>query len=489
VTFALAANALGWIGFGPSETGSMIGGNPCVVMEETFGSGKIEAYSMHSSEFTKPTMNQENKCVLLDFAQVNGETYAKVMRPLRGCRPEDLDIHPEWDMRYIAAWGTAGGMTLAYHSGRRAMTEFNAVYGPGPDYELPPDALSFEAVNGEFIMPAHRDVYFCRGLTLPNDRRFHIVMTEPVLASDEISPAQHHHFNLFACPHGLPPAYRDGETKQCNSATGLPPVGCFQFFTTWLSGQKNVWFMDGALPMGDNGTDGAALYVIAQGHIDNSDMQGGRVVPPWGLRLWYTPTLLPVEAGSIGLVAGLPIPQGIQPGIASYTLGGECPPGCTDTWPAEGVTVTSVAPHMHWHGKGISFRVLRREGLKWVEQPLLHQLLHWDSNFQGVRVRQPFKLLPGDRLVINCIYSTLNRTEPLRNGEGYEDEMCMSSILIHPRQKLTSCAQYPGQADPAYPTFENPIVVCGLSDQPLEVAIVRDYDVVPLPEPPNNCQA
>eukprot|EP00004_Rigifila_ramosa_P021132 TRINITY_DN5566_c0_g1_i1.p1 TRINITY_DN5566_c0_g1~~TRINITY_DN5566_c0_g1_i1.p1 ORF type:complete len:536 (-),score=91.81 TRINITY_DN5566_c0_g1_i1:57-1445(-) len=454
----------------------MIGGNPCIVREEPLGSGIMRAFATHSETFSTPVMNEVQNCELLEYNRISGESWAKFRRPLIGCKPDDCDIVEDWDMRYIAAWGD--DQVFSYHAERRAMTEFNAVLGPPPSYTLPDDAVPFDAVLGEHAMPEYRDIYMCRGMSFPADRRYHIVLSEPVLHIDDISPAAHHHFNIFACPFGIPPDYQDGQTRPCNSAVGLPPVGCFQFFTTWLAGQGPLWFMEAGMPIGTG--EGAVMHVVIQGHVDNPSGAGGWTVPPWGLRLWYTPTLRPIESGNMGLVVGLPFENGgIQPGIPAYHLFGECASGCTGggSIPPEGITVTGIAPHAHYHAKSIWVQLVRQDNAtgEWAEVARLHHLRYWDANFQGMRARQPLKVLPGDRIVMNCIYDTTTREDPLGNGEGYEDEMCMFSMNYYPLTPMASCLEYPGD------------IGISLCDAEPYVSLAPELPFTSLPDPPNVC--
>eukprot|EP00004_Rigifila_ramosa_P024051 TRINITY_DN686_c1_g2_i2.p1 TRINITY_DN686_c1_g2~~TRINITY_DN686_c1_g2_i2.p1 ORF type:complete len:542 (+),score=100.95 TRINITY_DN686_c1_g2_i2:35-1627(+) len=469
VIFAVAVPQDGWIGFGPSDTGNMNGGNPCVIREEPVGSGNIVAFAMHSVEHDTPILNADQNCQLLEYNRANGETYAKFTRPLLGCRPDDLDIVSEWEMRYIAAWGDS--QDFYYHAERRAITAFNAVVGPGPDYELPDDAVAFDVTLEEFSMPAERNVYYCRSLRLPNEQRYHVVMTEPILFTEQISPAAHHHFNVFVCNRqwGIPPDWADGKNREC----GLPPPGCFQFFTTWLSGQGKQWYMDAPLPIGAG--DGAAWEIIVQGHIDNPLETPGVFVPPWGMRFWYTPTLRPIESGDWGMIAGLPF-NGIAPGLPATHVFGDCAPGCTASFPETGITITAVAPHAHYHAFKIWFQHIRYDAQRdeWVELPVLHSLEHWDANMQGARPREPVIVLPRDRLRINCVYDTTDRKDPLYGGEGYEDEMCQASITYYPRVDVSGCI------------CQEPFDV-SFCDVPPFFARIDNFTYVPLPEKPNHC--
>jgi hypothetical protein len=65
VDFAITARAEGWIGWGPTDTGGMMGGNPCVVQEI---GGVMTAVAMHSLEMGRPIVNKDQNCELLDYS-------------------------------------------------------------------------------------------------------------------------------------------------------------------------------------------------------------------------------------------------------------------------------------------------------------------------------------------------------------------------------------------------------------------------------------
>eukprot|EP01083_Nonionella_stella_P051760 137432_1 len=48
------------------------------------------------------------------------------------------------------------------------------------------------------------------------------------------------------------------------------------------------------------------------------------------------------------------------------------------------------------------------------------------------------KLLPGDDLIIECQYSSLDRSTITFGGKTTQDEMCMAFVFVYPRPKLTN---------------------------------------------------
>jgi hypothetical protein len=495
-TFAMTAHTEGWIGFGPTETGGMIGGNPCVVMEVD---GVAEAIAMHSMEFTRPTVNADQNCELLEYESGNGETYAKIRRPLNGCAPEDIEIHDRWEKRYFAAWGDSH--QFSYHGDKRAYLERDIFNGALPDQELPDDAFYIDVFLDETELPAQRDIYYAKAWKMPDDRRYHVLGAQPMLDPETILPAMYHHYIAYQCPGDqFPLGYEEGE-QIMDSFMKNP---CLQFWTGWAIGQGDIWMGDTAdgeglgMAVGDGVDSNAPVYFMLEAHVDNVYETVGLRSPAWGMRLWFTAELQPVESGVIGLAVLLPILRGIGTGFSAYKLTGECPTGCTNQhFPEDGITIQSVAPHMHYAGRGMTVKVIRDRNngnrpnqQDWAQTDEMIELLHWDANWQGIirhNPNKPVKVYPGDRIETTCIYNTEDRDRPVRNGEGFLDEMCIPFVQYYPAMNIGWCASLGDNNE----TGAGALCNAGIGDNPALPfgANLRPQAYEPMEEVPNNCAA
>eukprot|EP00732_Lithocolla_globosa_P000657 Lithocolla_globosa_v1_NODE_242_length_4902_cov_29.482773.p2 type:complete len:568 gc:universal NODE_242_length_4902_cov_29.482773:4760-3057(-) len=424
----------GWLGFGPSEVGSMIGGNMCVVLEEA---GEMHAYAYHSRSFSTPQLNQDQNCRLLDYGRLGNESWAIFSRPLLGCRPEDIDIIPGFEKRYIAAFGSSA--RFSYHGETQRTTYPMDVFaGPPPDvYDmLPEDAIVMDVMTNDDVMPPQRNNYICRGFELPHDQRYHLLAYEPILP--DLSPPgnynDYHHNNLFTCI-DMPEEYKDGQNHPCI-------YGCnVLFWIGWAVGQRIVESIDHPLPFGLG--DDVPRYVVMQTHMDNPS-ETSYPIKGWGLKLHYVPAAQTPpnteETAIFGHMVYLPF-QGIAPGQPEYELVAECSSACTSVLPETGIWIDSWNPHFHGLGIKMVTTVLRRERLEWKEVGEIGRVNQWDADWQGPHFRRGsmFHLLPGDRLVTRCFYDTTSRTEPVFYGEGYLDEMCISFFSYHPMVDLPIC--------------------------------------------------
>lgn len=194
-------------------------------------------------------------------------------------------------------------------------------------------------------------------------------------------------------------------------------------------------------------------------HYNNPGMK--KVVDSSGLRLHLTPKVRPQEAGI--LVAGVAVSplHVIPPRQKEYATAGYCTPHCTNTvnissrtrtllllvrclmpaiffqmFPEGGVNVVSVALHSHLAGRRLSLKHIRRG----KELPTIVQDNHFDFEYQQSHtLEKEVKVLPGDELVAECVYGTLDRTKPTLGGYAASQEMCLAFVMHYPRTPLAAC--------------------------------------------------
>jgi len=378
-------------------------------------------------------------------------------------------------MRWIAAWGDT--QAFEYHGIENRFTVEMDPRFPIPDPPaIPPGSMSFDAVLGEpWSLLDDRDVYMCRGIHLPQDKRYHVFQVDPLLY--EIAPATYHHVIMYECPDGIPREWEDGVMDECPYVGGT--LGCTRFWMGWAIGQTSLR-VERPLAMGAG--DGAVRDIFLETHIDNPTYNTSIVDPGWGFRLWYTDELYEVESAIMGLYVGITL-AGIPAGSESYSIEGYCAPGCTRNLPTSGIWIDSVSPHLH--AAGISAWVTHvRDGKEIGE---IFRMDAWDANWQGPRWRSldtHVNVLPGDVLIGTCVYNTEDRTRRTFFGEGYNDEMCMFYISYYPRTDLVTCTEWPGRGD-GWPR-ERLGTVSFCSWRPW-VAYEHNRDFTPVEKPPSNC--
>ncbi|MBI3072240.1 MAG: monooxygenase [Deltaproteobacteria bacterium] len=91
-----------------------------------------------------------------------------------------------------------------------------------------------------------------------------------------------------------------------------------------------------------------------------------------------------------------------------------------------GFTLHGIIPHMHRLG-----RKLRVERVRAGVTACVIDVPRWDFDWQLFYFySQPIRMESGDVLRLTCTFDTSSRTEPVRWGEGTEDEMCFTSAYV-----------------------------------------------------------
>jgi hypothetical protein len=387
----------------------------------------------------------------------------------------------------MGAWGAT--QTFAQHSSSdRFTTEINAIIGPITYPPPPPDSFVINITLPAHNLPTYRDVYYCNGHIFPQDRRYHIILSETIMY--DIYPAAYHHYLMFGCPNGLPREYEDPNYIQ--DCPVIPHPSCIKFFNGWALGQSALHFEHG-MPIGAG--EGAAKEFLFQSHIDNVYEQP-IFEPGWGCKLTVTPTLTELESGAFGMYSGVPL-GGMPYGVEHFEVQSECASRMMQSAFPKTVHFTSVMPHMHGLGTSAHLQILRGRrwplDAEWEEVPGGYAQTHWDGNWQGNRyfLNGGLEVQPGDRLRIRCSYNTMNRTRDIGNGEGYEDEMCIGYIIYYPLGRdITICAEFPPTVLPPHEHMSG-IGMTFADVPPFFWPLPRDDedDIILLPPPANFCNA
>ena len=155
---------------------------------------------------------------------------------------------------------------------------------------------------------------------------------------------------------------------------------------------------------------------------------------------------------------------------------------------------------MHYAGRGMTVKVIRASNnatnprrRDWVQTDDMMTLLHWDPNWQGIKIlnpAKPVKVYPGDRIVTTCHYDSTGRDRPIRNGEGFLDEMCIPFVTYYPQINIKWCASLGDEGTSGLGALcnagvgENPRLPFAPSNG---MGGIRDLPFEELPQEPNNC--
>ncbi|KAK2589072.1 hypothetical protein KPH14_001907 [Odynerus spinipes] len=278
-------------------------------------------------------------------------------------------------------------------------------------------------------------VYWCKIFKAPSlNKKHHMIGYTPLVekANEDLV----HHVILYECASTSPILGHHARIAgaPCYSPT-MPREweSCLQPVLAWARGSKGEWLPEHVgIPIAEH-QEGS--YYMLEVHYNNPGLK--KVIDSSGVRLHLTPRLRPEEAGI--LVAGVAVSplHLVPPKQKEYATAGYCTPHCTNTmFPEEGVNVVSVVLHSHLAGRRLSLKHIRNG----KELPRIVQDNHFDFEYQQSHtLEKEVNILPGDELVAECVYRTLNRTKPTLGGYAASQEMCLAFVVHYPRTPLAAC--------------------------------------------------
>ncbi|NWR24846.1 DOPO hydroxylase, partial [Emberiza fucata] len=299
--------------------------------------------------------------------------------------------------------------------------------------QLPRDMKSMEITAPDVVIPSQETTYWCYMAELPEGfPKHHIIMYEPVVTAG--NEALVHHMEVFQCaadfdsfPHYNGPCDSKMKPERLNY--------CRHVLAAWAMGAQvaphsmSLSFTFSPCPYSD-----LSLSPGPPGRRDSS-----------GIRLYYTATLRPYDAGimELGLVY-TPV-MAIPPGEDSFILTGYCTDKCTQlALPSAGIRIFASQLHTHLAGRKV-VTVLSRHGR---ERQVVNADSHYSPHFQEIRMlKEVVAVFPGDELITTCTYNTEDRSRATVGGFGILEEMCVNYVHYYPQTQLELCKS---AVDPGY---------------------------------------
>jgi hypothetical protein len=171
-------------------------------------------------------------------------------------------------------------------------------------------------------------------------------------------------------------------------------------------------------------------------HYDNPNMVSG-VTDYSGFQITYIETPRKYNSGSLAVGSDVTPYMVIPPQQENFDVYGICDMSCTGQHlPQEGITVFANMLHTHLAGHGLVLKQYRN-GVEVT--PPIDQDLNYDFNFQQIRTFPSRKIYPGDKIELQCKYSTSDRMKAVFGGLGTSQEMCLAFLYYYPRSPLLSC--------------------------------------------------
>uniref|UniRef100_A0A8C6ZMR5 Putative DBH-like monooxygenase protein 2 n=1 Tax=Nothoprocta perdicaria TaxID=30464 RepID=A0A8C6ZMR5_NOTPE len=431
ITFELRVRTPGWVAFGFSPHGELSGSD--IVIGGVFPNGSIYFSDCHLVDEATLDEDESQDYQLLSLTQ--NETFTTMMfkRHLCTCDLNDLDITMD-TARLITAFGTDD--TVQFSKGQKfSKSLFLMKYRGSSDSTDPKIFFTYDLRLDNFAVPAEETKYACTFIPLPMvKQKHHIYKFEPVLTPHNTTLV--HHILVYACgsdsvlPSGIDDCY------------GADPdfALCSQVLVGWAVGGESYQFPDEtALSIG---TPLDPQYVRLEIHYSNFDLLPG-LIDSSGVRIYYTSELRKYDVGVLQTgIFTFPV-HFIPPGAESYRSYGLCNTSQFDE--VNGIPVPELhafAYLLHTHLSGRGVRVAQyRSG---EQLGIICEDKKYDFTLQEVRdLKKILTIKPGDEILVECSFQTLDRSGITFSGLSTMNEMCLAFLFYYPRNNISSCTSYP----------------------------------------------
>mmetsp|Transcript_27190 Transcript_27190/g.58257 ORF Transcript_27190/g.58257 Transcript_27190/m.58257 type:complete len:624 (-) Transcript_27190:387-2258(-) len=430
VHFAVAVRAEGWVGFGVSEAGGMIGADMALFK----ASNPTELVDAHVIEDRSMPLTDDCQDWTLEGAPTgeNGWMIVEMSRLLDTQDTQDHTIKKDADLwspptRIIAAWGD--GDSISYHGEKKARSSVRIFANHSNELTERQVLLEtlveesdghFDFLEDEFLIPVEETYYkeTCRtfnelNIELPEGQSMvTMIGAVPVLTQDTAKFV--HHFTVHL-------------QKDCTAESALTGSTLYG----WAPGDEG-WALpnDVGFPAFENENNQAVMIEI---HYDNPSFKP-EMKDSSGMRFYYTHGERTHRAGI--LLVGDPglslVGEKIDEGLTQYEF--TCPGACSSSLLGrelngenQGVTIISEILHMHQTGVRMTNEVIRGD-------EVFHKAVADVYDFEqqgGHRVSQDsYEVLPGDSFRTTCYYK-----DGVAFGLASKEEMCIAFIMYYPAKR------------------------------------------------------
>ncbi|XP_035720136.1 MOXD1 homolog 1-like [Vespa mandarinia] len=439
ITFRITARTLGYVGIGFNEKSHMKGADILLawVDDHTRAVNLLDSHGIEESNAAPVTDTSQDVHVLEGF---QNETHTSVtfIRNWQTCDPQDHRLTGDTVRVLWALHQSDPELNTAIWHGDKRGGRALRLRTPSP--HAPPqemqDIRHWDVKLNQFTVSDTMDtVYWCKIFKAPSlTKKHHMIGYTPLVekANEDLV----HHVIVYECASTSPIL---GQHARIAGAPCYSPTmpreweSCLQPVLAWARGSRGEWLPDHVgIPIAEH-QEGS--YYMLEVHYNNPGLK--KVIDSSGVRIHLTPKLRAQEAGI--LVAGVAVSplHLVPPRQKEYATAGYCTPHCTNTmFPEDGVNVVSVVLHSHLAGRRLSLKHIR----KGKELPRIVQDNHFDFDYQQSHtLEKEVKILPGDELVAECVYRTLDRTRPTLGGYAASQEMCLAFVVHYPRTPLAAC--------------------------------------------------
>ncbi|XP_008820148.2 DBH-like monooxygenase protein 2 [Nannospalax galili] len=431
ITFEIQIRTTGWVGLGITDRYTFVGSD--LVVGGVLPSGNVYFSDQHLVDEDTLEEDGSQDAELLGLTEDAVYTTMRFSRPFRSCDPHDLDISSD-TMRVLAAYGLDDTPKLS-----RERTFVKSIFllqiVQHDDLDVPKDTIIYDLEISNFLIPEDDTTYACIFLPLPIvSQKHHIYKYEPLLV--EHNETMVHHILMYACGNASVLPTGINECYGSDPAFSL----CSHVIAGWAVGGLSYQFPDEA---GISiGTPLDPQWVRLEVHYSNFHNLPG-IYDTSGMRLFYTKHLRKYDMGVLELgISVFPI-HFIPPGAESFMSYGLCKTEKFEEMngaPIADIYVSGYLIHTHLAGRSLQ-AVQYRNG---TQLQTICKDFSYDFNLQETRdLPHLVEIKPGDELLIECNYQTLDREFMTFGGPSTTNEMCLVFFFYYPRINISSCLGYP----------------------------------------------
>lgn len=456
ITFEVQARTHGYIGLGFSKDGTIYGAD---IVIGWVHQGQVHFQDRHVKKNGdgQPLVDSSQDYVLLLGYENQTHTVLRFKRKLDTCDVAyDVPITND-TMRVIFMYHdeephgsqyTPGSLPDPAEAFKQARSLFLTQRVNQSPIKLDARMKIMELRNQDVELPQFTDtLHWCKMFKLSDiNRKHHLIRYEPVFDSASSVPYLNH-IILHECQGSSPELeILSRENGRACYKTDRSILTCNSIVAAWTRGSEGFSFpAEVGYPLDSN----QARFYLMETHYSSSlefaehpAVKSKVMVDSSGLKIYYTSALKTHDAGVLSVGMDPNWRHIIPPGQGHVVSEGHCVGECTrKAFPRDGINVFAVMMKTHQIGRQIKLRQIRyREELL----PIAHDR-NMDYNYQEYRrLDSPVRVLPGDRLIAECIYDSSKRSAITLGGLTTREETCLVLTLYYPRQKeLTTCHSLP----------------------------------------------
>ncbi|XP_028381024.1 putative DBH-like monooxygenase protein 2 isoform X1 [Phyllostomus discolor] len=431
ITFELQVRTAGWVGLGITNRYTMVGSD--LVVGGVLPEGNVYFSDQHLADEHTLEKDGSQDAELLGLTEDAVYTTMRFSRPFRSCDPHDQDITSD-TMRVLAAYGPDDTLQLDRERMFVKSIFLLQIFHPD-DLDVPENTIIHDLEITDFLIPEDDTTYACTFLPLPIvSEKHHIYRFEPRLLDHNETLV--HHILLYACGNAsiLPTGISD-----CYGADPAFSL-CSQVIVGWAVGGTSYQFPD---DVGISiGMPSDPQWVRLEIHYSNFHNLPG-LYDTSGIRMYYSAQLRKHDMGVLQLgFLTFPI-HFIPPGAESFRSYGLCK---TEKFqemngaPVPDLQVFGYLLHTHLAGRALKAVQYRNR----AQLQTICKDDSYDFSLQETRdLPHRVEIKPGDELLVECQYETLDRDSLTFGGPSTVNEMCLIFLFYYPRNNISSCQGYP----------------------------------------------